>query len=175
MTPPSDDAGEIEAVVRSHGENFVKRDVDAQLAIWDSSYPMLSLLPTEREKHLRSWAEIKDYYTTVMPYFGTKRWDIRSFKLDFLTPDVAFAIVVVEGEAEGSLEDLYPSSGDNSAYWLGRVTYYLHRTPQGWKIIHCEDSTLDLFRAYQLWERQKGIASAAVETLRSLVSPAGSA
>jgi ketosteroid isomerase-like protein len=170
ITDQNDDLAAIEALVRKQGENFKKRDSDSQLALWDSDYPRLTLLPTEREVPLRGWPEIREYYVTMMPRFGAKRWDITSLKIDLLSEDLAFAHFAVEGEAETSLSDLYPESGAGADVWLGRGTYILRRTDKGWKIIHCEDSTLDLFRVYQLWDNHKEIASKAAELLRSITS-----
>jgi ketosteroid isomerase-like protein len=165
-SPSNQDADAIESLVRQHGENFKSKDARAQLALWDSEYPAPTYLPTELDEPLRTWGDIQRYFEEVIPLYGAALWEISLFELDFLADDVAFAVAVVEYEPAVRQERYRATEAGGK--WMRRMSYVVRRTGAGWKIIHGQDSTLDLFRAYQLWEDHKVRGERAVEMLKTI-------
>jgi ketosteroid isomerase-like protein len=169
-----EDAAAVEAIVRKHGSNFVKQDAASQLTLWDQDYPRLTLLPTERKVPLKTWGEIKAYYESAFPDFAAKRWDIVDLTVDLITDDVAFVLVLVDAQALSAVDATPAGFLSDEGLWPGRITYTLHKTSDGWKIIHIEDSTVDLFRAEQVWESHEHLAKQAFEILQPILNPPAS-
>jgi hypothetical protein len=179
--PSESDKLAVEALVRAHGNNFITQDRAAQLALWDQAYPGITLMPTERIEPITTWAEIKEYYETVMPNPGgplkvsMSKWDLSDLTIDFLSEDIAHVTALVDTlydvTNDEPIPQLFPGYGPQDGKWLGRLTYVARRTDDGWKIIHCEDSSLDMFRAQQLGEYHDSLIKKAVEILDPIVNP----
>jgi hypothetical protein len=176
-----EDRRAVEAVVRAHGENFVRQDLPAQLALWDDAYENVTLLPTERLAPIETWREISEYYATVIPQadvplsISMNKWEISDLTIDFLSDDVAYALALVDSEYDivndEPIPQLFPGYGPRDGKWLGRLTYIIRRSEPNWKIIHCEDSTHDVFRANQLAAYHDCLVAQAIELLTPIVNP----
>lgn len=148
----------IEKIVKQHGENLLKQDAKALLDAFDKDYECVTHLPTEAETFLRSLDEIRDYYLNVCTTFRPSSWRVEDLLVDFPSENVAFAIcrVFVEYQIDGVSEDELVPFHSPRGYWEGRCRYVFRRSTSGWKIIHLEDSTCEMFRALQLSKHLEG-------------------
>jgi hypothetical protein len=88
-----------------------------------------------------------------------------------ISDDVAFAFCTVDGEAHATTLDGFYPVGPQAAHVEFRVSYILRHRGDGWKVIHCEDSSLDLYRAHQLWEHHQSLAELAMAVLDPILHP----
>jgi ketosteroid isomerase-like protein len=169
MATHNTDVAAAQKVAYRQAANFMNQDLDSQLALWDDSYPNPTLLPTRQAFPFKSWPEIANYYGTHMPIMKLRRWHLAKLTVDLLSRDLAFAWALVEAETEKSSHEIHPGPDLDNGLWPGRVTWVLRRSSGKWKIIHSEDSTLDLFRAYQFWDHHKRIAHQARHVLEPIL------
>jgi hypothetical protein len=174
--PSEEDIEAVRQVVIKHGEAWMNQDTQGHLNLWDPNHEPITLMPAEMYTPMKTYDELVDYYPLGPATFGAKAWNITDLTIDIISDDVAFALALVDVPYDLLMdkipipeEYLFPGCGPENALWLGRLTYVVHRTDDGWKIIHCEDSTCQSFRIHQLWTYHESLARQAMSAVRANV------
>jgi ketosteroid isomerase-like protein len=123
----------VKKVVRRWARAFSSNNADAVLAVWDRDYPLIRHQAEEFPDPLRGWDELV-HYNRVMAGLASGFRDLSVLDLDAdVIGDMAWCYL--RGTVTFDIPTLStPITGAT------RQTFILHRTGDGWKVIHYHES-----------------------------------
>ena len=123
----------VKKVVRRWARAFSSGDADAVLAVWDRAYPMIRHQAEEFPDPLRGWDELSHYNRTMVRLAsGFRDQSVLDLEADVIG-DMAWCYL--RGTITFDVETMSkPITG------VARQTFILHRTADGWKVIHYHES-----------------------------------
>ena len=121
----------VSGVLDQYRNGLATLDVEALQGIWDRTHDPLVYIALERQDAIRDWAGIARYYEVLAQALAS----VNTIELADITIDLlgetalAYLTFHFVGDLHGKMR-----IAD------GRITFGLHRTGNGWRVIHYHES-----------------------------------